>query len=212
MRIDRLKALVFMSFVLYISTAASQPIAGRTQGNDSYQVIIKNNLFRPLGWYPKPQKTSYQLLGTVIGPGDQAKALIKIGDKTVYVKVGEQIEGAVLKEVHEKRAVLEKEGKLIELRIEQLGFLGTSRGRRGGGGSLKGERTKSERVSGRIEKTKGLSGKRIERIRGRIPQAILDRIPPGIRKKFMNASPQERREMIRNFIRRRLGGGRRRGR
>ena len=212
MRIDRFKALVFMSFVLYISAATSQPIAGRTQGNDSYQVIIKNNLFRPLGWYPKPQKTSYQLLGTVIGPGDQAKALIKIGDKIVYVKVGEQIEGAVLEEVHEKRAVLEKEGNLVELRIEQLGFLGTSGGRRGGGGSLKGGRTKSEQASRRIEETKGSSEKRIERMRGRIPQAILDRIPPEIRKKFMNASPQERREIIRNFIRRGSEARRRRGR
>ncbi len=205
MRTGYLRALISISFILLISMAVSQPPNDRIQEDNPYQVIIKNNLFRPLGWNPKPQKPPYRLLGTVLGPDDQAKALIRVGEEIVYVKVGERIGGAVLKEVREKRAVLEEDGKPIELKIERIGFLGSGGGREGRG-SPKGERAEAEQVSKRIERARRPSGKEIERVRRRIPQEILDRIPPQLREKFMRASPQERREMIRNFIRQRIRG------
>jgi len=203
--------LLSLSFILLISIAVSQPPKDRSEeDNDPYQVIIKNNLFRPLGWNPKPQRPPYQLLGTVIGPGDQAKALIRMGGRTVYVKVGERIGGAVLKEVREREAVLEENGKPIELKIEQMGFLGTTGSRGRGGGPPKGEKPEVVRASQEIER--GERPPKMERPRPpRIPQRILDRIPPEMMEEFKNASPDERRAMLREFFRRRFGG-RRRGR
>lgn len=205
MKIVYLKALAFTSIILFISTGVSQPPVDRTQEDNPYQVIIKNNLFRPLGWSPKPQRPPYQLLGTVLGPGDQAKALIKIGGEIVYAKVGERIGGAVLKEVYEKRAVLEEDGKPIQLEIERIGFLGS------GKGSPKGGKSEVEQASKRVEKGERPPEIKQPEVEVRIPQRILDRIPTEIREKFERASPQERREMIRNFIRQR-SRDRRRGR
>jgi type II secretory pathway component PulC len=191
---------------LFSMVGLSQFAADQGQKENPYQVIIKNNLFRPLGWNPKPSKPPYQLLGTVIIPGGQSKALIRMGGSTIYVKVGERIGGAVLKEVHEKRVVLEEgEGKTIDLKIEQIGFIGS----KGGRSFRKGQPgPKSGAKPERMEKPPRPLREAFERIRREIPREALRRIPPEIREKFMRASPEEKRRMIEEF-RRRFRGRRR---
>lgn len=197
-----LKAAVSVMFGLVVFIGLAQPPPaprGKTDENDPYAIIIKNNLFRPLGWKPNPPRPSYQLLGTVIVRGGPSMAIINLNGKTLYIKEGEKVGKAVLKKVEEKRALLIEGGKEIELRIDKdkIGFLSAGGGRSHGRGSSEKGRGKGE---AKIEKPElKPPPPTFPRLRMAIPEGILRRIPPEIREKFKRASPGERREMIRAF-------------
>lgn len=192
-----LLTLAFCLMALLIATA--QPVKPSKGDDDPYAVIIKNNLFRPLGWKPNPPRPSYQLLGTVIVKGGPDMAIISLGGRTFYVKEGEKVGGAVLKKVEEKRAVLVEGDKEIELKIDKdrIGFLSAGGGRPSKGGPRRGE-FKPEKPGEKPPppEFKGPSSE------PPIPKRIFKRIPPEIREKFKRASPEERRRMFREFVER----------
>lgn len=91
-----------------------------------YQVIIDNNIFRPLGWRPPQKPQQYTLIGTISAPdGSNAKAFIlKRGSNQLHtVKVGETLGNVTVKEIQAKQVKLQEDGKEITLRCGTLQFL-----------------------------------------------------------------------------------------
>ena len=94
--------------------------------NEFYQLIVDNNIFRPLGWKP-PQKTpQYTLIGTTIASdGSNATAFIVERQSNQFhtVKVGETFGNVSVKEILPKKVTLKKEGEEIVLHCEKNQFL-----------------------------------------------------------------------------------------
>lgn len=94
--------------------------------NEFYQLIVDNNIFRPLGWRP-PQKTpQYTLIGTTIASdGSDATAFILERQSNQFhtVKVGETFGNVSVKEILSKKVMLQEEGKEIVLQCGKLQFL-----------------------------------------------------------------------------------------
>ena len=91
-----------------------------------YQVIIDNNIFRPLGWRLPKKPQQYTLIGTISAPdGSNPKAFIlKRGSNQLHtVKVGETLGNVTIKEIQAKQVTLQEEGKDIILRGGTLQFL-----------------------------------------------------------------------------------------
>ena len=94
--------------------------------DDYYQVIVTNNLFRPLGWKEKKRGPSYRLLGTVVAKDSgKSKALIldKNTKQTYYVAVGEKIGNATVEKIASKKVVLRQQNGGSELKLGPLTFL-----------------------------------------------------------------------------------------
>ncbi len=90
-----------------------------------YQVIIDNNIFRPLGWQPPKEEPEYTLLGTAIASnGTDTKAFIveRRSGQLHIVQVDEQIGDARVKVIKAKRVILQAGDKEIILEGEQLRF------------------------------------------------------------------------------------------
>ena len=94
--------------------------------NEFYQLIINNNIFRPLGWRP-PQKTpQYTLIGTtVLSDSSNTKAFIleRRSNQFHTVKVGETLGNVSVKEILSKKVTLQEKGKDIVLYCGKLQFL-----------------------------------------------------------------------------------------
>ena len=94
--------------------------------NEFYQLIVDNNIFRPLGWKP-PQKTpQYTLIGTTIASdGSNAEAFILEHQSNQFhtVKVGETFGNVSVKEILSKKVTLQEEGEEIVLQYGKLQFL-----------------------------------------------------------------------------------------
>lgn len=94
--------------------------------NEFYQLIVDNNIFRPLGWTP-PQKTpQYTLIGTTIASdGRNAEAFIlELRSNQLHtVKVGETLGNVRVKEILSKKVMLQEDEKEIALHCEKLQFL-----------------------------------------------------------------------------------------
>ena len=94
-----------------------------------YDVIVTNNLFRPLG-YRKPRKSpSFQLVATVIdSKNGKNRALVQNNrnGKIYYVTVGEGFAGAEVKQIEPNRItlLLGKESK--EFHLPRGGLLGSA--------------------------------------------------------------------------------------
>lgn len=82
--------------------------------NEFYQLIVDNNIFRPLGWSP-PQKTpQYTLIGTTIASdASNATAFILEHQSNQFhtVKVGKTFGNVSVKEILPKKVTLQEEGK-----------------------------------------------------------------------------------------------------
>ena len=96
--------------------------------SDFYQVIIDNSLFRPLGWKPPKREPEYTLLGTAIDPlgeNSQAYVLERRSDAFHSVRIGDSVGDMLIKEIEEKKIVLDKNGETITLRSADIEFLKT---------------------------------------------------------------------------------------
>ncbi len=95
--------------------------------SDYYQIIVDNNIFRPLGWKPPNEEPEYTLIGTSFDPtGDSSEAFVLENRSNQFhiVTVGEKIGDAIVKEIAEKKVSLYKDGELITLNNRRVGFLG----------------------------------------------------------------------------------------
>lgn len=119
--------------------------------SEFYQVIVDNNLFRPLGWKPPNKEPEYTLLGTVIDTlGDHSKAYVleRRSDRFHTVRIGDSVGDMVIEEIEEKKIVLDKDGESITLRTRDIEFLKT------GGSSYR-----SQNRSGNYESSNDNNGK-----------------------------------------------------
>lgn len=97
-----------------------------SDGFDAYQVIVTNNLFRPLGWTEKRSGPSYRLIGTVIKDEGLSFALISDDNtkQTYYVAVGDKIGNATVEKIASKKVALRQQnGGLLEPELGPLAFL-----------------------------------------------------------------------------------------
>ena len=96
--------------------------------SDYYQVIVDDSLFRPLGWKPPNKEPEYTLIGTSIDPlGNHSKAFVseRRTDAFLIVRIGDNMGDMILKEIEDKKVVLDKDGDSITLRTRDIEFLKT---------------------------------------------------------------------------------------
>lgn len=99
------------------STPAKQ-VTAPNDGTNFYQVIIDNNLFRPLNWTPPKQQSDYTLIGTAVttNPEDTKAIIFERRSNRLYtVKVGDTLGDASVKEIQSKQVTLQASGKNIVL-------------------------------------------------------------------------------------------------
>lgn len=91
-----------------------------------YQLIIDNNIFRPLGWRPPKKIPQYILIGTtIVSDGSNAKAFIleRQSNRLYTVKVGETFGNVSVKEILSKKVTLQEGGKETVLQCGKHQFL-----------------------------------------------------------------------------------------
>lgn len=91
-----------------------------------YQLIIDNNIFRPLGWKLPKKEPAYTLLGTInTQNSDYTKAIIleRKSNQQYTVKVGDTLGNLHVKEILPKQVTLQTEEKEIVLQCGKLQFL-----------------------------------------------------------------------------------------
>lgn len=104
--------------------------------DDFYKVIIRNNLFRPLGYgQSKSSIPPFELIATVIeSKTGKGKALIlsNRNRKVHYVTVGQEFGDAKVEQIKPRKVTLLYDGKLKEFHASKTEFLNTdSRGNSG---------------------------------------------------------------------------------
>ena len=95
------------------------PVLRSTTPPDFYQVIVTNNLFRPLGWTPPKPPQAFELIATVMKSNGRHKALLRnTGDRKVYYAVvGEVVGGAIVEKIEARRVTLNRDGTSETLRL-----------------------------------------------------------------------------------------------
>lgn len=92
---------------------------------DYYQVIITNNLFRPLGWTKPNTPPAFELIATVMRSNGKHKALIRNtrNRKIYYVAVGEELEaGATVEKIESCQVTVDENGKPAVYYLKRLNF------------------------------------------------------------------------------------------
>ena len=146
-----------------------------------YRAVIENNLFRPLGWRRPNRESQYTLIGTMIEPeGKIAKAFLMEQRSNQYyaVSVGEKVGNATVKKIASNQVTLYKAGEIVTIRAESNQFLSSS-GREGGGPRSPNRENRADRNS-ENRGDKQLDSKEMK-------------------KRFQNASPEERKRMLEKF-------------
>ena len=91
-----------------------------------YQVIIDNNLFRPLGWQPETPQPKYMLIGTAIATDttQNTKAFIveRQSSQLHIVRVNDQIGEQLVKRIEAKQVILQGGDQEITLKLEHAPF------------------------------------------------------------------------------------------
>lgn len=107
----------------------SKAESNQTQDDSAYyQIIVKNNLFRPLGWKPPNEEPEYTLIGTAIGINSEAFVVENRSNQFYVVSVGDEIGDAVIKGIEKKKVTLYRNGEIITLNTGSMEFLKTGGG------------------------------------------------------------------------------------
>jgi len=135
--------------------------------SEFYQAIVDNSLFRPLGWQPPKNEPEYKLIGTAIDTiGDSSKAFVLENRSNQFytVSVGQEIGNAVVKEIEKKKVTLYRNGEIITLKSDNMGFLKSGNASReitfsrngGDSGTDKSSQrgTRSKSTNSRVDKKK----------------------------------------------------------
>ncbi len=132
-----------LSVLSEIALARSHPKQARISENKGsqemdieafYQVIIDNNIFRPLDWKPPQYKPAYTLLGTFIATdGSSSTAYIHEHKSDLFyaVSVGKQVGDLFVTVITAKRVTLtSSKGKTLQLHFGGPRFLASKGDRR----------------------------------------------------------------------------------
>ncbi len=176
---------------------------------DFYRAIVDNNIFRPLGWRPPNKEPEYAFIGTRTdqkGTFFEAYFLEQRSNQFHIAKVGDKVGEVVVKEIEEKKIILDKNGETITLRRGNVSFLG------GGSRSSSSSRSESsdQNVSSNNKDSTSKSSnrareaaekERAERMRKEMMEKARE-----MRRRFEGASREERARMFREFSGRRGRG------
>ena len=189
-----MNGLVILSFLLLCLPSYSG-------GEEYYDVIASNNLFRPLGWVKPKRKPVFTLISTVIKDNDKYAILSDKRNNYKIVRVGDFLLGEKIVSI-QSYVVETENGTRYEL--ERMAFLSwktreankKTKGRgRGSTISAKGSTEGESKVN--TQTSQGTSRRRSRRsFRQR------QRISPDMIEKWRNSSPEERQEMIEKFTKR----------
>ena len=168
-----------------------------------YRVISRDSLFRPLGWTRPIKERRYKLIGTKIDDDGTGWAYMSTSgsrDVMTVFRVGSQIEGVSIKEITSRKVVMENgeiyEQKSVEFLGDEKGRSGRSDRRSGRGDSgSKGEVSKSDRSQRRANASTRAAGRNFQRSFSEAERQEWREA----RKKFQDASSEERLRMIEEF-------------
>ena len=114
-----------------VESSQNENIEGKTDNVPTtldayYQIIIDNNLFRPLGWQPEEPQPKYMLEGTLIAENttQHTKAFIleRQSGKLHIVKVNDWIGELMVKGIEAKKVILQEGDQEIILQIKHTPF------------------------------------------------------------------------------------------
>ena len=166
------------------------------QGNEYYNIITINNLFRPLGWKPPKLTPKYQLIGTWISKNTEEKvAYVRdIRTNKIYrLAIGDTINNIIIDGIKSNEIQM-RTGENYE--SPTLQFLNTSTGRRSTKRSSVGSsRSKNDSSQTTEKKTKKTTSSNTSRRTGRNDRSNWE----SQIQRFQNASPGERQKMIEQF-------------
>ncbi len=177
-----------------------------SKGNqDFYKMIVDNNLFRPLGWRPPNREPEYAYIGTRTGTLSEAYVSEQRSNQFYTVKVGDKVGDAVVKEIESKKITLDKNGEMITLRRENSPFLKSSGSRRSPSRSESSNRDQNNNNdTSKSDKEATMKNAR-EDAEKRMREEMMKRAAE-MRRRFGNASREERMRMIGEYGRRRGRG------
>ena len=178
-----------------------------SKGNqDFYKMIVDNNLFRPLGWRPPNREPEYAYIGTRTGTLSEAYVSEQRSNRFYTVKVGDKVGDAVVKEIEQRKITLDKNGETITLRRENSPFLKSSGSRRSSSRSESSNRDENSNnnASKSFDKEAAMKNAR-EDAEKRMREEMMKRAAE-MRRRFGNASREERMRMISEYGRRRGRG------
>lgn len=200
------------------SRSGGQERSGNSKSDNEagfYRAIIDNNIFRPLGWRPPTKEPEYTFIGTFIdsnGANTKASVLERRSNQFYTAKVGDKVGEAVVKEIKRKEIILDKNGETITLRRGNMQFLGGS-GSRGRGPSRNEASNRNENdnrkdsSSRSYDKEAAMKKAKEEAMRNERRRKEMMERAQEMRRRFENASREDRERMMSEF-RRRRGRGR----
>ncbi len=170
------------------------PENSKTDDNsDYYQVIIDNNIFRPLGWKPPHKEPAYTLIGTAIDPnGNHSEAFVleKSSNQFYVVSIGEKVGDMVVKDIAQKEVSFDNDGETITLSSGNMQFLNSDS--RSGGGSRDSNRSESyQRNENNNEKSRSRKSAEIAAERKKLQQVLKDK-ERNIREMWKSALQEKR--------------------
>lgn len=117
----RFSVLLTLVWIYLLSEAKAPLPRYDTRPPDYYQVIITNNLFRPLGWTKPKPLPRFELIATVMKSDGRHKALIldTRNRKVYYVAAGDELEsGVTVEKIKSRRVTVNENGKLTVYRLK----------------------------------------------------------------------------------------------
>ena len=170
-----------------------------------YKIIIDNNLFRPLGWTPPNNEPSYSLVSTAVdsdsnGVISQATLLERRSNRYHFVTIGTELDGMIVKDIQDKRVIMDKAGETVTLRTGDLQLLSTKRGSAGNRGGERSDDGSERADNNNAGRNRGnQAANRNTQTERREQDETAQRRRREMMERFRNASGEERRRMIERF-------------
>ena len=195
----RVALIGLLSSILVLIAPSLESQSQESSDYSYYRVISRDSLFRPLGWTP-PKKERSVLLGTVIHNGEKI-AYVKSRKNINLIRVGNLLDGSQVKEISSRRLILENEDVYATQSVE---FLGNEKGRSGRSsrgstrrdGGSKGKISEGDRPKRRANASTRTTGRNFQRSVSETQRQEWREA----RKKFQNASSEERLRMIEKYM------------
>lgn len=171
-----------------------------SNSEDYYNVIVNNNIFRPLGWRPPNREPEYAFVTTSVYD-DASKSVGYVeerrSNKTHTVGIGDKIGDAVVTDIKDKEILLDKDGEKITLRRGSNVFLKIG-GSRSGGGSRENDNNNRDNDEERRASNRDDNERREREAAERRRQEWSQRAQE-MRRRFESASRGDRERMMREF-------------
>ncbi len=105
-------AVVMLVWLYSPTHAQAPPTPFFARPPDYYEVIITNNLFRPLGWTKPKPPPAFEVIATVMKSEGRHKALMRDTRtrQVHYASIGELAAGTVIEKIEPRRVMINQDG------------------------------------------------------------------------------------------------------